>query len=353
MWGQWFGQTDETPPTQVMVNIDRVTPGRGRLLCINPSTPTRLVARLQLDSPESGTRGNFTVDTVNPVPEGWKWPATGSLQVTRNAGDRVDLSWKTSWETKGAASLLQQRFDAALPSDSRFDAWSEFKKWVLDRFPRRGGYIFRGQSNASWQLRTTFHRGDRFDLHRYATEDVFHLQRAVTGTIQRFFDLQNPLQHGALLHLAQHHGFPTPLLDWTSSPYIAAFFAFIEISQKQDSDVRIYVLDKEAWLARHQNVIELTAPEPYFNINLFAPLANPRALPQQSIATSTNLALPEVWIRMLQANTGVHFLTTVDMPASLRDEVIDELGYMGISAASLLPGLDGACRALREQLFRV
>jgi hypothetical protein len=38
----------------------------------------------------------------------------------------------------------------------------------------------------------------------------------------------------------RHHGFPSPILDWTTSPYVAAFFAFEPKPFREDDNVAIY-----------------------------------------------------------------------------------------------------------------
>jgi hypothetical protein len=46
-------------------------------------------------------------------------------------------------------------------------------------------------------------------------------------------------------------------------------------------------------------------------------------------------------------------LWAIDLPVGDRRQVVRDLSYMGITAGSLFPGLDGACEELTERNFEV
>jgi hypothetical protein len=89
-------------------------------------------------------------------------------------------------------------------------------------------FWFRGQSNEHWPLQPSFNRG----LRNTPLEDW----RAIERLALRTFQSQAHMYVSAPLlakvqtapcwwALMQHHGAPTRLLDWSGSPYVAAYFA--------------------------------------------------------------------------------------------------------------------------------
>ena len=109
-------------------------------------------------------------------------------------------------------------------NEVRVGSWSELHErlfedsWnpAIQRF--RSQYAFRGLSDADYRLRTTLMR-----LGGPYTRLEAHLLRNF-----RKYAHRNVTQGDSVwnwLSVAQHHGLPTRMLDWTYSPLVALHFA--------------------------------------------------------------------------------------------------------------------------------
>jgi hypothetical protein len=106
--------------------------------------------------------------------------------------------------------------------------WIEFLEWIGNHSSRT---YFRGESNNNYLLKPKVGRS------RYALEDEINMFEHFKRRSNMFVKANNDFEW---LALAQHHGLPTRLLDWTSNPLVACFFA---INSKSENTARIYCLD--------------------------------------------------------------------------------------------------------------
>jgi FRG domain len=148
--------------------------------------------------------------------------------------------------------------------EHRVGSWEEFQQYATTfEDPTRKPWDevwFRGQSDAKWPLETTLER--RFKK-TWAVADylnrIAEIQPAVetfTGAqfslpnrsdLEQFcrqdkqFEFEQSLRGCAtyLSHL-RHGAFPSPLLDWTLSPYVAAYFAFHNATHDGDVAINAY-----------------------------------------------------------------------------------------------------------------
>jgi len=114
--------------------------------------------------------------------------------------------------------------------------------------------LFRGQKNAEWGLKTTLERNLTAPI---SIQHYYYLAAKHSKEIESYLnsdwnvpynvDLSqmnrgwsSNLPHLEYLIYLRHHGFPSPLLDWTESVNIAAYFAFID----SETDVAIYCFNE-------------------------------------------------------------------------------------------------------------
>lgn len=135
--------------------------------------------------------------------------------------------------------------------------WFTEKKVTWDRFQQesesllhgKSRWLFRGVSNSSWPLSSTFERA--CVLYGIKPVDRIGTEFEMIREFRRRFDRYEPNARGKpeddeLMALMQHHGSPTRLIDFTYSPYVAAYFAFENVKAHQRGRVAIWAVNIDA-----------------------------------------------------------------------------------------------------------
>lgn len=216
--------------------------------------------------------------------------------------------------------------------------------------------LYRGHANENWHLKTTLERfSEEKQLEKeYSWKNYHYILQAVGPSISSLTENKYeippfatditpvPPGYDFMIYL-RHHGFPSPLLDWTISPYVAAFFAFSEATQSADeNEATESAEDKVAiysFIEYFGRTEAYTTSEPH--IAALGPYAITHSRHYQQQCEYTVCFKGEdanrIYCSHEEADFGEkhHILTKYVIPSKERQKVIEKLDLMNIHAFSL------------------
>ncbi len=216
--------------------------------------------------------------------------------------------------------------------------WEHFEELLASFFKRsprdRDMYVFRGQADSEWLLMSTL---DRFvPLLRETDSEAVErelISEFVASAIPSLSDIAD-MNETATRVIARHHGVPSSLIDFTTSPYIAAFFACfdgVHDSKAAPGKIAIWALN------RAMIPTEFGDQDFQFIDGVNAVRLNPRAVAQQAL--SLRVLKPGMSIYQLFPGRA---MSKFMIPTKELGKIMGRLTYMNLRPDRLYGGLDGA-----------
>jgi FRG domain-containing protein len=187
-------------------------------------------------------------------------------------------------------------------------------------------WLFRGQSDSSWDLRPKCARPPycmRDD------QDMFALWK------RKAIELCDnpPDDDWHWLALAQHHGFATRLLDWSSNPLVAAFFA---CKDNVDEDGAIFAYLGSKYIMPQS--FKQGSPWDVKDPTIFHPFIKNRRVHNQGGSFTITSDTRTCFTGQVRDNERIE---KIIIDKAYKRELIFELNFYGINWGTLYPDLDG------------
>jgi hypothetical protein len=214
----------------------------------------------------------------------------------------------------------------------------------------RNPWVYRGVSSHNFTLTPSFFRLDPI-AKLISCGDIGSVREAHAAAIERFVDDCRPyVQPGHLNRgwfewesLAQHYGHPTTLLDWTTNPLIALFFAVRDAlpGSKPDQDAVVWCLGRNPCLKQEDDFLLMQAK-----------LIDPRMQSQCAFHT-THLRGVNPFVAPLESNKSIEGfdLLSIRIPKIEKTSILYRLYLLGIHEASIFPGFTGIAAKARFEIL--
>lgn len=194
------------------------------------------------------------------------------------------------------------------------------------------GYFFRGQANSKWELKPSIGR-----LIRHKKIELSQLrskERSMLSKFKKEGALMAPLINSDWdwLFLAQHHGLPTRLLDWTRNPLVALYFA---VADKSSGSSVVFA-------ERLDRRIDLSKAKDPFSVEKVSKILPYHVTPRLSAQEGLFTIHPDP-AKAYDSQT----LMRLEIADKLRQNLKISLEKFGIHAASMFRDLDSLAKKIR------